>query len=600
MNGSLLSLLATGPTRTLGVLIVEVTLVLGLATLVARSLRRRSAAIRHLVWASAAAAVLVLAAASPFPRLWTVEVPVPLGRVAAGEIRNVSITVLAGREAQDEDARVARHPVVEGAIRAGERGWFGGRLALLWIAGMVLVLVFRAAGTVAVARLVRHGMPVNDPELLALFECASRRVGLRRRVRLRWLGTEGSPCTCGVLRPIVLLPPSARSWSRERLELVLVHELVHVSRADALTGVVADLACAAVWMHPGPWLAARRLREERERACDEAVLRYGVEASTYARQLLDIAREFAAARPVPVLAMAQRRVPALERRIRALLTDGSVRRPLPLAGALSVPLLLLIPAVLLACAELTGPSGRQVAAVARSAVASAAAPALAAVSPDGQRPSALPIDDPPGVPDESSAFAAGETMTAAERAQRAAGLRVASGRTAANASPENPMESLLPPTDWNESDAKAGDARDGCWAVPAAKGSSGHSVVVYAAGHAESGTFRLRLIPERIDGDGAGMASVRNKPPTTMRCRKAGVAGIRLAGSWNTEDVATILYSADSKLYLAAAEGELMAPVEPPAGDQPFDCEITPASDHPIVCRPANGDDAPTADERTR
>jgi hypothetical protein len=326
------------------------------------------------------------------------------------------------------------------------------------------------------------------------------------------------------------------------------------------------------------------------------VLRYGVEPSTYARQLLSIAREFAAARPAPVLAMAQRRVPALERRIRALLTDGPVRRPPPLAGALAVPLLLLTPAVLLAGAELTGPSRSQ---VATSAVASAAAPVPAAVSPAGQRPGALPIDDPPAVPDES-AFAAGETRTAAARAQRAPGPGLVPVRRTDIAIPEHPPGSLLPPIDWNESDPKAGDARDGCWAVGEAEGSSGHSVVVYAAGHAESGTFRVRLIPERINGDGAGMASVRNRPPTTMRCWKAGVAGVRLAGRWDTEDVATILYSADSKLYSAAAEGELMAAVEPPAGDEPFDCELTPASDHPVVCRPAHGDDAPTTKETTR
>ena len=87
------------------------------------------------------------------------------------------------------------------------------------------------------------------------------------------------------------MPPSAPSWTAEARQAALVHELTHIKRGDRRTQAIAQLACAIYWFNPLVWYAAAGLARERERACDDEVLRFGAKPSAYATLLLDLARK---------------------------------------------------------------------------------------------------------------------------------------------------------------------------------------------------------------------------------------------------------------------------------------------------------------------
>ncbi len=111
----------------------------------------------------------------------------------------------------------------------------------------------------------------------------------RRRAIVRVSSHVQAPAVTGIIGPVVLVPSSADAWTDERKLAVLLHELAHVAAHDLVVQVLVATACSLHWFNPLAWLAARRLRLERELAADESVLATGMRASTYAADLLAIA-----------------------------------------------------------------------------------------------------------------------------------------------------------------------------------------------------------------------------------------------------------------------------------------------------------------------
>jgi uncharacterized protein (TIGR03435 family) len=97
------------------------------------------------------------------------------------------------------------------------------------------------------------------------------------------------PGVCGIFKPVLLLPESvSRLLSPAQMEAVLAHELCHVRRRDNLGMAIHMVVESLFWFHPLVWLIRLRLLEEQELACDEGVLRLGVEPVLYAESLLKV------------------------------------------------------------------------------------------------------------------------------------------------------------------------------------------------------------------------------------------------------------------------------------------------------------------------
>ena len=197
---------------------------------------------------------------------------------------------------------------------------------LLWALGCAAGLVSLAMGGLRFAGLVRAADPLRDTKVLRRAGEVRRRLGIRGDVRLFVSPAAATPMTGGLRKPVILLPGSARSWSPERWDVVLTHEMIHVRRRDVLRQFMVRAALALFWFHPLIWVAARLARTASEEACDEEVLALGTRPSRYATHLLSLATGMIARRPVLSLSMGQRPHSQLESRIMAILKPHRPRR----------------------------------------------------------------------------------------------------------------------------------------------------------------------------------------------------------------------------------------------------------------------------------
>src|SRR5690348_14034005 len=101
------------------------------------------------------------------------------------------------------------------------------------------------------------------------------------------------PGVFGIFRPVLLLPEGvAEKLSPAQMHVVLAHELCHVRRRDNLASAMHMLVEALFWFHPLVWWLDRQIVEERERACDEEVLRMGGAPVAYADTILAVCKSY--------------------------------------------------------------------------------------------------------------------------------------------------------------------------------------------------------------------------------------------------------------------------------------------------------------------
>ncbi|MFL5551031.1 MAG: M56 family metallopeptidase [Gemmatimonadaceae bacterium] len=318
------------------VLLLKATLILLFALGITVAMQRASAGARHLVWLVTLTTLLLVPALTawgpiPFRILPPRTAPKPatasplsgaVEKTTADKIDNAAVSPSPAATAEAAPvaslgAEIAASPVLSGISIA----------LLIWATVVLMVGASLGYAALLVKRIVNRARPLDTEDWLTPLWEVSDRLSLDEPPRLLRSEDAKMPFACGVFRPTIVLPAECDTWSLDRRRAVLLHELAHVRRHDLVGHTLGRLACAVYWFHPLVWTAAKQLRSESERACDDLALACGARATDYAEHLLDIVTSVRRdSTPSVALAMARRK--EFEGRMLAIL-DPELRHSSP-------------------------------------------------------------------------------------------------------------------------------------------------------------------------------------------------------------------------------------------------------------------------------
>ncbi len=237
-------------------------------------------------------------------------------------------------------------------LSTGGMNW-GLLLLGLYLLPAVLLSTRTVMALMRLGRIRSNSEIVDNSEQVDQLQKIRQQLGVRRRVILRYSNQVNSPVSFGLLRPQIVLPVQARTWSAPIVADVLTHELCHIRRFDWLSLIAACLLTAVYWPNPLVWVALQKLKEESENSCDAEVVRCGRSDTEYAQNLLLIAKACAhrSLTRQPALAQTMLDQNTLSFRINRILKENTMKVPNELSRA--AVFFLLISTAILGAAGIT-------------------------------------------------------------------------------------------------------------------------------------------------------------------------------------------------------------------------------------------------------
>lgn len=213
-------------------------------------------------------------------------------------------------------------------------------LVNFWFLGVILFL-FRLVNSLSEIRSLRKSSTiVTDFQLQKIVYRLAGKMGIKPDVQLRTTDSGVSPLTFGTFKPIILLPMGLiLQLSPAQLEAIIAHELAHVKRNDYLVNLLLSSLEVIFFFHPCYWWMNNTLKELRENAADDLVMKAGIEPKNLATSLAEVLNFAKQNPPELALAAGKKRNPTLQR-IRRML--GYPAQNYPQNPIISIPMLLIL------------------------------------------------------------------------------------------------------------------------------------------------------------------------------------------------------------------------------------------------------------------
>jgi len=277
-----------------------------------------------------AVAAAAIARFTKRPALWYVLWLAVLLRLLAPPLMAVNVTIPEiGNVAADADTALVA--VSGGAIAIDDSGFpldFMTSVAVLWIAGALVVVGFAAAQSFQLRQILTASKPARE-EVARGVETLTERLKLNRAPPTVEVDDRVPPMLWAFMGSVRLILPTdlLAKLESNQIDTLLAHELAHLSRRDHWVRHLEFAALAVFWWNPVAWWATRRLRRAQELCCDQRVAELlPGHRRAYADTLVETAK-FLSGRQLPLgsPARAMADMSQMKGRIRMIMNDARTR-----------------------------------------------------------------------------------------------------------------------------------------------------------------------------------------------------------------------------------------------------------------------------------
>ncbi len=254
---------------------------------------KNHARVRYRLWLAASAKFLI-----PFSALIALGGTIPRSNHDTLVLQPLLISAVQAVAQPFSAGAVTHEPNAHSLVQRAE-AWLPAALVLIWALGFATVLLAWYVRWRHISKILQRAIPADNRREVEILRSIENTTKSRTRTGFLISSDLMEPGIFGIFHPVLLWPAHLSDRLEDaHLEAILAHEVAHVHRRDNLTALLHMVVEAIFWFHPFVWWIERRMLEERERACDEAVVQLGGQADIYADGLLRVSR-FCAELPLP-------------------------------------------------------------------------------------------------------------------------------------------------------------------------------------------------------------------------------------------------------------------------------------------------------------
>jgi bla regulator protein BlaR1 len=258
------------------------TLFATVAALFSLFFRKNHARIRYWLWLVASIKFLI-----PFSLFITIGSYIDFSWQQSASLPQTTISYV--ENISQPFGSIATSPAISGTLKQDRPHWIPVFLYAIWFCGFMTVLSLYMTRGSRLKKAERRAQPLTNGSAYGVLQALEISNGLKKRIKLVSSTSSMEPGVFGIFRPVLLLPEGmTERLNDSELEAIIAHEVVHVRRHDNLIATVHMVIEALFWFHPMVWWLGTKLVQERERACDEEVLKLVKNPQSYAEGILKV------------------------------------------------------------------------------------------------------------------------------------------------------------------------------------------------------------------------------------------------------------------------------------------------------------------------